>query len=80
MMDGGIRTGLAVVRARALGAAFTFSGRSFFYGMAALGPMGATHVIEIFRDEITRTLKQLGCSSFGDMDGSWLCDSQASRF
>ena len=80
MMDGGIRTGLAVVRARALGAEFTFSGRSFFYGMAALGPMGATHVIEIFRDEITRTLKQLGCSSFGDMDGSWLCDSQASRF
>ena len=75
MVDGGIRTGLDVVRARALGAKFTFSGRSFFYGIAALGPPGATQVIEIFRDEITRTLKQLGCSSFEGMDGSWMCGS-----
>ena len=80
MVDGGIRTGLDVVRAGALGAEFTFSGRSFFYGMAALGPKGATQVIEIFRDEITRTLKQLGCNSFTQVDQTWLCDSRPQPF
>lgn len=72
MMDSGIRTGLDVVRAKALGAQFTFSGRSFFYGMGALGSSGANQVIEIFRDEITRTLQQIGCLSFSNMDASWL--------
>lgn len=74
MIDSGIRTGLDVVRSRALGAEFAFSGRSFFYGVGALGARGAGQVIEIFRDEITRTLQQLGCGSFEEMDGSWLCE------
>lgn len=75
MVDGGVRTGLDVIRTKALGAGFTFSGRSFYYGVAALGPRGAAQVIEIFRDEITRTLQQLGCTAFEQMDGSWLSGS-----
>ena len=71
-LDSGIRTGLDVVRAKALGAQMCFSGRSFFYGMGALGTGGANQVIEIFRDEITRTLQQLGCLSFSKMDSSWI--------
>ena len=72
MVDSGIRTGMDVVRARALGAEMTFSGRSFFWGMGAMGRAGASQVIEIFRDEIDRTLKQLGCPSWEAMDRSWL--------
>ena len=72
MVDSGIRTGLDVVRARALGAEMTFSGRSFFWGMGAMGKTGAKQVVEIYRDEIDRTLKQLGCPSFAAMDKSWL--------
>ncbi len=72
MLDSGIRTGLDVVRAKALGAQMGFSGRSFFYGMGALGTGGANQVIEIFRDEITRSLQQLGCLSFSKMDSSWI--------
>lgn len=72
MLDSGIRNGLDVVRARALGAACSFSGRSFFYGVCGIGEDGGRQVIEIFRDEITRTLQQLGCSYFSDMDGRWL--------
>jgi (S)-mandelate dehydrogenase len=72
MIDSGIRTGMDVARARALGAEFAFSGRSFFYGVGALGARGANQVIEIFRDEITRTLQQLGCRSFDVLDSSWL--------
>ena len=72
MVDSGIRTGMDVVRARALGAEMTFSGRSFFWGMGAMGKRGADQVIGIFQDEIDRTLKQLGCESFSAMDQSWL--------
>ena len=72
MVDSGIRTGMDVVRARALGAEMTFSGRSFFWGMGAMGKGGAKQVIEIYRDEIDRTLKQLGCESIAAMDRSWL--------
>lgn len=75
MVDSGIRTGMDVVRARALGAEMTFSGRSFFWGMGAMGRAGAGQVIEIFRDEIDRTLRQLGCPSWQAMDRSWLASS-----
>lgn len=74
MIDGGVRTGLDILRAKALGAKSSFSGRSFYYGMGALGPAGATQVVEIFRDEITRTLQQLGCLRFEDLDSSWLAN------
>ena len=72
MIDSGVRTGLDVVRAKALGARFVFSGRSFFYGIGALGTRGANQVIGIYQDEIIRTLQQLGCNSFETMDASWL--------
>ena len=72
MIDSGVRTGLDIVRAKALGAHFVFSGRSFFYGMGALGARGANQVIGIYQDEITRTLQQLGCHRFETMDASWL--------
>jgi len=72
MIDSGVRTGTDVIRAKALGAQFAFSGRSFFYAMGAMGRAGANQAIEIYRDEITRTLQQLGCTSFDAMDKSWI--------
>lgn len=72
ILDSGIRNGLDVVRSKALGAQAAFSGRSFIYAMAAAGDDGGRQVIEIFRDEITRTLQQLGCTEYQAMDRSWL--------
>ena len=72
LFDSGVRSGLDVVRAKAMGARAVFSGRSFLYAMAAAGHDGGRQVIEIYRDEITRTLQQLGCTAFDAMDGSWL--------
>lgn len=72
MIDSEVRTGMDVVRAKAMGADFSFSGRSFFYGMGAMGKKGANQVIEIYRDEITRTLQQIGCNEFKQLDRSWV--------
>jgi len=71
-VDSGIRTGLDVIRARALGAEASFSGRSFMYGIASSGAIGGSQAIEIFRDEITRTLQQLGCREYLSINDSWL--------
>src|SRR5439155_20479610 len=51
MIDSGIRGGLDVVRALALGAKAGFTGRPFVYGLGALGAAGAAHVVELFVDE-----------------------------
>ena len=75
MIDSGVRSGLDILRVKALGAQAAFSGRSFYYGVGALGAAGATQVIEIFRDELTRSLMQLGCRRFEDLDSSWLANS-----
>jgi isopentenyl diphosphate isomerase/L-lactate dehydrogenase-like FMN-dependent dehydrogenase len=72
MLDSGIRSGLDVIRARAVGAECCFSGRSFFYGVTGAGADGGRQVVEIFRDEITRTLQQIGCIDFMSLDASWL--------
>lgn len=74
MVDGGIRTGLDVVRSKVLGSQMAFSGRSFFWGVGAMGVDGPRQVIEIYRDEIKRTLQQIGCEKFEQLDGSWLTE------
>ncbi|MGI9309950.1 MAG: alpha-hydroxy acid oxidase [bacterium] len=74
MVDSGLRTGMDIVRARALGAQMAFAGRAFFWGVGALGARGANQAVEILRDETTRTLKQLGCESFARMGEDYLAD------
>lgn len=72
MLDSGIRSGLDVVRGKALGAQMMFSGRSCFYSMGALGTQGAEQIMGIYTDEITRTLKQIGCDDVRTLDRSWI--------
>ena len=70
LFDGGIRRGADVVRAMALGAKACLLGRGYAYGMAAAGDAGAERAVEIFRADIVRTLKLLGCSSIGQVNAS----------
>ncbi|MDJ0391179.1 alpha-hydroxy acid oxidase [Roseomonas sp. E05] len=52
LLDSGVRCGLDVLRALALGADAVLAGRAFLYGGAALGAPGADHVAALFREEI----------------------------
>lgn len=67
LFDGGIRTGLDVVRAIRLGADFVFAGRPFLYGVCALGETGAQHTFGLLRDDLQNNMIQLGCKSYADI-------------
>ncbi len=66
MMDSGIRSGPDVARALASGAAFTFMGRSFMYGVAALGAEGGGHTISLLQTQLQQVMEQLGCNTIND--------------
>jgi L-lactate dehydrogenase (cytochrome) len=63
LMDGGIRRGSDIVKALCLGARAVLIGRAYTYGLAAGGHTGVARAIDIFRTDMIRTMKLLGCSS-----------------
>ena len=69
-VDGGIRRGSDVVKARALGASAVFVGRPWFWGLAVGGQEGVERMFEIFSDEIDRTLALIGSPDFEAVDSS----------
>ena len=71
-IDSGIRGGEDVIKAFAMGAHYTFSGRSFMFGVGALGPLGGEHVLDIFADEIDRILAQIGCPDINVLDQKFI--------
>ncbi|MFC2059303.1 alpha-hydroxy acid oxidase [Chloroflexota bacterium] len=69
-IDGGIRRGTDVIKAIALGARACLIGRPYIFGLAARGEAGVAQVLQIFRDEIDRTLALIGCRSLAEVDRS----------
>ena len=74
-IDSGLRSGLDIARAIALGANFCFLGRPFLMGVAALGNKGAHHVGEVLNEELSNTMVQLGVQTIeelGEVDSQHL--------
>lgn len=67
-VDTGIMHGQDVVAALASGAKFTWIGRAYLYGLMAGGKSGVDKSLEIFRTQITRTMKLLGVSSVAELN------------
>ena len=72
LMDGGIRRGADIVKALCLGARAVLIGRAYAYGLGAAGGPGVARAIEILRDDLTRTMKLLGCAAVKDLDHSYI--------
>ena len=66
MMDSGVRSGPDIARAMASGAKFTFMGRSFMYGVAALANKGGNHTISLLKTELQQVMEQLCCEKTSD--------------
>ncbi|MDQ2721156.1 MAG: alpha-hydroxy-acid oxidizing protein [Bacteroidota bacterium] len=66
MMDSGLRSGPDIARTLASGAQFTFLGRTFMYGVAALGDDGANHTIAILKTQLQQVMDQLCCERVED--------------
>src|SRR6056297_2207220 len=67
MMDSGMRSGPDMARSLARGAEFTFMGRSFMYGAAALGKKGGDHTMTILKVQLQQIMDQLCCEDIGDL-------------
>jgi L-lactate dehydrogenase (cytochrome) len=61
-MDGGIRSGLDVLKALALGAKACFIGRAWAYALGAAGESGVRDMLDILREELRVAMILTGCS------------------
>ena len=66
MVDSGLQSGPDIARAMASGAEFTFMGRSFMYGVGALGNEGGNHTISLIKKELLQVMEQLCCEKTSD--------------
>ncbi len=76
LVDGGVRRGSDIAKALALGANAVMVGRPALYGVCATGEPGAAQVLQILRDEFTRTLSLCGCPSAAALNPNLLCSAQ----
>ena len=72
LVDGGVRRGSDLVKARACGAVGVIAGRAALYGLACAGEAGVARTIAILREEAERTLALIGCPRLEDVSGDFL--------
>jgi L-lactate dehydrogenase (cytochrome) len=71
-MDGGVRSGQDVLKARALGAQGTYIGRAFLYGLGAMGEAGVTKALQIIHRELDLTMAFCGRTQIDDVQSDVL--------
>jgi (S)-mandelate dehydrogenase len=67
LLDGGVRRGADIVKARALGAQAVLTGRATLFGVMAGGEPGARKALEILATEYERALKLCGVRSSAEI-------------
>lgn len=72
LADSGIRNGLDVVRALALGADATMIGRAYIYALAAAGESGVKHLLELLEKEMRVAMTLTSVSKVSQITGDLL--------
>jgi L-lactate dehydrogenase (cytochrome) len=67
LMDGGVRSGVDIVMALALGADACMIGRAWAYALAADGERGVAHLLRLMRQELEVVLALCGCPNIKDV-------------
>ncbi|MDO4968106.1 MAG: alpha-hydroxy acid oxidase [Comamonadaceae bacterium] len=67
-MDGGVRSGQDVLKARALGAQGVLIGRSFLYGLGAFGQAGVSKALQIIQKELDTSMAFCGHTNINTVD------------
>ena len=76
LVDGGVRSGLDVVRMLALGADFVLLGRAWVYALAGGGGAGVAHALKLIEAEMRVAMALTGCTSVADIGGGILADGR----
>ena len=66
-LDSGIRSGQDVLKALAMGAKGTFIGRSYLYGLGAMGQAGVSKALEIIQKELDISMALCGVQKATDL-------------
>jgi L-lactate dehydrogenase (cytochrome) len=68
LVDGGVRSGLDVVRMLALGADFVLMGRGWAYALAGAGGAGVADVLKLIEAEMRVAMALTGCTTVAQID------------
>lgn len=72
LLDSGVRRGVDIVKAMALGASGVLIGRPVLYGLAAGGESGARQILMTLAEEIQRCMVLMGAASVSKIDETYL--------
>jgi isopentenyl diphosphate isomerase/L-lactate dehydrogenase-like FMN-dependent dehydrogenase len=67
LLDSGVRRGVDVIRALALGARAVLAGRAPIWGLSARGEEGVADVLRLLREEVALALALVGCRTPADV-------------
>ncbi len=79
LVDGGVRSGLDVVRMLALGARGVLLGRAWAYALAGAGQRGVAHMLALVEAEMRVAMALTGARNIAEIDRTRLADDAAPR-
>lgn len=74
LMDGGVRSGLDVLKAMACGARACLIGRAWAWSLGARGEAGVAHMLQILRQELRVAMALTGCVDVNSASAELLAD------